>query len=108
MPLVEYLAGHFVLKCPNYHGIEYMPPSIIRMDTAGAPIPPKTTMEELPGWQIIPRALDEEERVAGPQEPETLAAWAVCPTRGLPVRLFMCRECGFVEMYADTKRSTDG
>ena len=93
MPLVEYLAGHFVLKCPNYHGVEYMMPPVIHMDAAGVPIPPNTTMEELPGWQLIPRAM----QAAAPWNP---AAFAQYPAQGFPVRLFYCRECGYVEMYA--------
>ncbi len=50
-------------------------------------------MDEMPGWQIVPRATMQTD----PRDPAALAQY---PTKGLPVRLFVCRECGYVEMYA--------
>ncbi len=91
MPIEED-AGHFVLRCVNYHGPEYQ--SRIRAvrdpdNPDRAKDPPKTTMAPLNVWLIIPAT------TTGP-------GGDVYPDmqRGAPIRIYICQVCGYVEMYS--------
>jgi hypothetical protein len=96
MPLKEYVKGHFVLRCPNFHGTEYSTPTIVKIGPEGIVFPPpKTTMDAAPGWMVVPAAGYQihKDGVGKTQSGVGLVG-------GMPVRLFVCRMCGYIEMYA--------
>jgi len=83
MPIKEDF-GQLVLRCVNYHGPEYAGQAIA-VGPPGSQPQPRTTMAALPGWTIVP-ATEYGERID--------------LEHSTPVQLYVCRVCGYVEMYA--------
>ncbi len=99
--------GHPVIRCINYHGAEFMPRIAGEQDPehpGRSKEPPKTTMVQVPGWWLVPQALDPSISLARflpagrPAPPGT--AIGLSPPTGMPLQLFICTKCGYVEMYA--------
>jgi len=94
MPIVEEGPGRFVLRCVNYHGPEYMGPVLISRDAAGYYPPPKTTMDAVAGRTVVPLTSWIQ------SGDEIMPRHRLDPDIGVPVQLYMCRICGYVEIYS--------
>jgi hypothetical protein len=101
MPLVDVM-GHVVLRCVNDHLVNAGVPGSQEIGLLDAPAlrdpdnpgrskePPKTTMESLADWGFITT-------IRSPNPPGAMPI--VTMRDGTPIRLYMCRVCGYVEMY---------
>ena len=109
MPLTNDL-GWPVIRCVNFHGHEYGPRQTGERDPEHperSKEPPQTTMGAMPGWYLAPKSLDPKDRdlylprllpagrIAAPG-----VAIGVSPPMGMPLQIFICSKCGYVEMYA--------
>lgn len=123
MPLKPYIDGTLVLRCVNYHGPDYENPVV----AAGQQVSlPQTTMEALPDAGIVPGLVLDPEGDARwaelqaivanmpanrgkKQEPEPPRGTTrqMRPSRGVAVQLYVCRVCGYVEMYAERPRKSE-
>jgi hypothetical protein len=111
MPLFNDL-GHVVLRCVNFHGAEYLPRISGKADPEHLERslePPKTTMEALPNRAVVPGMIPNPELEAAfraikagkpdapaPHEP----IYYMNVSSGATVQLYVCRICGYVEMYS--------
>ena len=90
---MEDFFGRFVVRCVNYHGPEYQTPPVIRKDSPALTAPPPTSMVAIPLQTILPVThLHHDPDYVMPRR-------QLDPDGGVPVRVFVCKICGYVEMY---------
>jgi hypothetical protein len=108
---VKKIFGHTMLYCINDHGSEYDPPHMMHKENmveGRSKEPPQTTMMRLPDCGFIGSVTPPvwfKPTSPIPAIQKQLSAVQQVPTKvhpetGIPVRIFRCSVCGYLEMYA--------